>query len=336
MEICESNIQHIDVTGGCRFNTNAGTCTCVPPGTCATNTPAPTAGGIDIRIVNPGSLTCTTGLQVCCTGTGGNSSGMIDASCGIRKIPLTAQPSGTASYGAYPWQAALLTTANNYIGSGVLLDARHILTVAHKVASYANTINAMKMRLGDWNGQAVTEMYPYQDYDVQKMSIHPEFNVTNLQNDVAVIRLAMTVPVATSPGISTICPPTSVPAAGTRCWVSGWGQNAFGPSGAYQNIMKEVDVPILDQNDCEARLRGTRLGQFFTLSRSSFICAGGEANKDACTGDGGSPLVCQVGGRWQVVGLVAWGIGCATAGVPGVYVNIPNYLAWIMQQIASA
>lgn len=30
---------------------------------------------------------------------------------------------------------------------------------------------------------------------------------------------------------------------------------------------------------------------------------------DACTGDGGSPLVCPIAGRFYVVGLVAWGIG---------------------------
>lgn len=56
---------------------------------------------------------------------------------------------------------------------------------------------------------------------------------------------------------------------------------------------------------------------------------------DACTGDGGSPLVCQTGGRWYVMGLVAWGIGCGTSNVPGVYVNIPSYLSWIQSAVQS-
>lgn len=30
---------------------------------------------------------------------------------------------------------------------------------------------------------------------------------------------------------------------------------------------------------------------------------------DACTGDGGAPLACSIGGRWYLQGLVAWGIG---------------------------
>merc|ERR1711872_1002148 len=63
------------------------------------------------------------------------------------------------------------------------------------------------------------------------------------------------------------------------------------------------------------------VGDRFTLSPSE-ICAGAEVGKDACTGDGGSPLVCQAkSGRWTVMGLVTWGVGCASD-VPGVYARI--------------
>lgn len=119
-----------------------------------------------------------------------------------------------------------------------------------------------------------------------------------------------------------------------RCWVSGWGKDSFGTGGTYQKIMKEVDVPLVNPVSCELQMRNTRLGPTFNLDRNSFLCAGGELGKDACTGDGGSPLVCQMStGQWQVVGMVAWGIGCANTGVPGVYVNVANYRNWILQQL---
>lgn len=47
----------------------------------------------------------------------------------------------------------------------------------------------------------------------------------------------------------------------------------------------------MDRTDCQNRLRTTRLGTYFQL-HSSFVCAGGEANRDTCRGDGGGPLVC--------------------------------------------
>ncbi|XP_043517767.1 phenoloxidase-activating factor 2 [Frieseomelitta varia] len=298
--------------------TNSNSC-CFPKGNCPSGNT-----GLDIRIVNNVS-NCSAGQVDCC------KEDQIDYSCGIRKIPESAHPQGQASYGAYPWQALLLTPNDVYAGSGVLITPNHVLTVAHKVASYTN--GGLKVRLGEWDVQSTTETYAVQDYSIKKISIHPGYNSANLQNDIAIIVLSGTVPVANSLNINTACFPTGLPAASTRCWVSGWGKDAFGTNGKYQSIMKEVDVPIIDQSTCESALRKTRLGQFFMLNKSSFICAGGEQGKDACTGDGGSPLVCQSGNQWQVVGMVAWGIGCATSNVPGVYVNVYNYIPWITQQI---
>ena len=79
-------------------------------------------------------------------------------------------------------------------------------------------------------------------------------------------------------------------------------------------------------------LRGTRLGPRFVLD-AGFICAGGEENKDACKGDGGGPLVCEVNGISQLAGIVSWGIGCGQRNVPGVYVKVSHYERWIQDQL---
>merc|ERR1712048_421608 len=99
-------------------------------------------------------------------------------------------------------------------------------------------------------------------------------------------------------------------------------------------IPKKVDLSLIPAAQCEAQLKVALnakkpgVGDRFQLD-SSEICAGGEIGKDACTGDGGSPLVCQAqSGRWTVVGLVSWGIGCASD-LPGVYVDIAHYRDWI-------
>lgn len=77
-------------------------------------------------------LTCNYGLVACCQP--GNYQ------CGLRFPPpagsALASP-GQASFGAYPWQAALLTTADVYLGGGALITAQHVLTAAHKVYNLA-------------------------------------------------------------------------------------------------------------------------------------------------------------------------------------------------------
>merc|ERR1712013_701712 len=61
--------------------------------------------------------------------------------------------------------------------------------------------------------------------------------------------------------------------------------------GQYQVVLKEIDLPVGSNYECQDKLRSTRLGQKYKL-HDSFICAGGVNGKDTCKGDGGSPLVC--------------------------------------------
>jgi hypothetical protein len=66
-----------------------------------------------------------------------------------------------------------------------------------------------------------------------------------------------------------------------RCWVAGYGSNFFnGNSGIIvPTLQREVDVPIVDQNNCQNLLRATRLGSGYNLDFTSFMCAGAEQGK---------------------------------------------------------
>lgn len=187
----------------------------------------------------------------------------------------------------------------------------------------------LKVRLGEWDVHREDEIYPYIEKNVDDILVHPHFSPRNLANDVAILRIDTEIDFNQHPHISPIClaEPFEV-FAGTRCYVSGWGKNSFGTQGEYQSVLMKVDLPVIDTRQCEGLLRRTKLGRSFRLDHS-MICAGGEHGKDACEGDGGSGLVCDVNGTWKVAGLVSWGLGCGQQNVPGVYTNIAQVRSWL-------
>jgi len=198
------------------------------------------------------------------------------------------------------------------------------------VDRFRNNPDSLKIRCGEWDTQDQTEPRPHQDRFVTSLDIHPAFNERNLAIDWAL--LYTETPFQLEEHIDTVClPQPGDQFVGQTCFATGWGKDRFGAAGQYQVVLKEIDLPVVGHDECEAKLRTTRLGKRFQLD-DSFICAGGQDGKDTCKGDGGSPLVCPSKYdpyTYIQAGVVAWGIGCGEDNVPGVYASVAEGVCWM-------
>jgi len=271
--------------------------------------------------------------------------------CGTRQFRTASNLNfGEVSPGEFPWTCLLLNQDNDFVGTCALIPndfsnnnargTRKVITAAHKLKKIQKT-DLLKVRVGEYDASGFNppETIQHQEYTVIKILKHPNFNPQRLSDNIAILTLDRNVDLSPST-VNTACLPSCENqfdfrfnnGTGTRCWVAGWGKDA--ENGQFQFIPKKVDLPLYEINQCERVLkqamnqRRQGLGDRFRISPSE-LCAGGEVGKDACTGDGGSPLVCQAAsGRWTVVGLVTWGVGCASE-VPGVYAKLSYFKDWI-------
>lgn len=229
-----------------------------------------------------------------------------------------------SQFGEFPWTVALLllqrmppqsprarftppepsatvaTPRFDFLCGGSLIHPHIVLSAAHCVAAAPD--HRLHVRAGEWDTRHTGERWPHQDRTVRRTVVHPDYEPATVRNDIALLFLHDAVRLAawsltrtpTPTHIGTVCLPPAgrTFAAGSACWVSGWGKDGFGRGGRFQAVMKRVRVPLVGRTTCERALRATKLGPYFRLD-ASFVCAGGVEGRDACKGDGGSPLVCE-------------------------------------------
>lgn len=107
--------------------------------------------------------------------------------------------------------------------------------------------------------------------------------------------------------------------------MSGFGHTVKGEN---SEVIKYVEVPILDLDTCERRFYGN-------LIHSNNICTSGEDRKGACHSDYGGPLVVERAGKPILIGVISFGWPICDSGKPTVHVNVAKYIEWIQDKTLS-
>ncbi|KAK5647682.1 hypothetical protein RI129_002574 [Pyrocoelia pectoralis] len=306
-------------------------------------------GIIDIRIDNPCEF-----LEHCC-GAGNKTTESIipkpephkPGRCGKRNgegigFRITGTEDNETQFGEFPWMVALLRMQKNkktsekketYQCGASLIHPQVVLTAAHCVSDKEDTY---KIRAGEWDTHTTYELFPHQDREIKHIIIHPQYYKGGLFYDFAL--LILDTPLEITDNVDVVCLPNkTMISEKVFCYATGWGQEVFSGEGKHPAILKKIDLPIVDRESCQERLRKTRLSTRFKL-HDTFICAGGELGKDTCKGDGGSPLVCPMADeqdRFYQAGIVSWGIDCGKENIPGVYAHVAKAMDWIDEIMTS-
>ncbi|XKL66669.1 hypothetical protein PGB90_010089 [Kerria lacca] len=231
-----------------------------------------------------------------------------------------------AELNEFPWMVALSRKGKFYCGA-TLITKRHLLTAAHCVEGFS--AREIKASLGEFNRAQKNESNK-QIVRIKQIIRHPDFQISNFKNDIAILKLDTQVRFDT-PHIQPACLPSSEKRnyTGLMGTVTGWGRT--GESKPPSNEMRKVEVPIISIEDCRKNS-----GYVPTRITDDMMCAGyNSGQKDSCQGDSGGPL--QIpgarAGTMEVIGIVSWGRGCARPNYPGVYTRIESYMNWVDSNI---
>ncbi|XP_037799654.1 trypsin-1-like [Penaeus monodon] len=221
-----------------------------------------------------------------------------------------------ASPGEFPHQISMQRNSifgRSHSCGGSIFNENYIVTAGHCV--HGQSASKIFIVAGEYD--LSTASGDEQESAADALIEHEHYDGNTITNDIALIRLA------TPFVMNSLVQPIELPAqgeyaaAGESCTTTGWGTTVEG--GFIPDILRKVDVPIVDDDTCRQSYGVTEIAD-------SMLCAGlPEGGKDACQGDSGGPFVC--GGKLH--GITSWGYGCARPNYPGVYTEVAYYRDWV-------
>ena len=134
---------------------------------------------------------------------------------------------------------------------GAIINKVWILTAAHCV--HNKSIKNFRVRLGDWNARSRNEPYPHEDFEIERIAIHDDFNPKNYNNDIALIKLGQVVSFKSH--INSVCLPQRQQSfEGKSGFVTGWGRQKFRAS-KRPSILQEAEIKTITAERCQGLFR---------------------------------------------------------------------------------
>jgi len=240
-------------------------------------------------------------------------------------------------------KALVYVRAGGYSCGGTLVDATHVVTAAHCAVSGSGVpLSPGRVTVGWANS---TSFSVIRMHFVDRVFVHPDYDPTTLDNDIAVLELTQAIPGATPMRVTTVQESTSALAAGGTVKSAGYGNlTSTGPA---SDVVRVADMTVLPDAVCADDAKSYKVGGVtfwgMGVDTDHSLCAIGvkSANRDiidTCQGDSGGPLFSGTTPE-VLLGVVSSGVGCAgfdngrplSEKTPGVYTRLATYLPWLAE-----
>jgi len=223
-----------------------------------------------------------------------------------------------------------MTSFQSQFCGGSLTTPTTVVTAAHCVVDQQDGTRDLPTSLVVAFGRSLKDP-ELRTVAVSAITVHPKYSITTGENDIAVLTLA-----TPQTDIQTIAPlrdseiSGGLDVSGTKATVAGWGSiNSFRNS--FPDTFRTGELLLLPSGTCGQGQNYLFNGVTFLgyqpgeANSTSMLCAIGlTANRqiiDSCQGDSGGPLVAGSGVDARLIGIVSWGLNCATRH-PGVYTKL--------------